>query len=233
MVGADKADESFDGLSARAVFFEGSGAEGRAGEEDHLPDFAGGPRGAVVEASAEDEAAADAGSDPDTEEVGGVGACAESVFAEDGDIDIVVEEDGWSGEGVGEAVGEWDIVPAEVGGFEDDSGGDIDGARRADADAREVGGPGARGGAGFVDGLDDASDDGVSALLGLSEAFGAADDAVGGVDDADLHVRAAEIDSDDERAPGGHEGFSVALSDDCVRTGTIPRWEHWRIVGRG
>lgn len=197
MVLLDECDDaSGDGGAGADILKEPVGAR-RGGEEKGLSDFAGGAEAAVVELAVEDESASDAGAAPDAEDIVGVVSSAEAVLAVDGDIDIVVDEDGCARASGGEFGGEGDLVPSEVGRFEDDASLAVDGARCADADGVEVGGGASGDLAGFMDGFGDAVEYGFGSLFGAGLSFGLSDDDVGVVDDADLEVGAAQVDTDD------------------------------------
>lgn len=92
----------------------------------------------MVEVVVDDEGTADAGAEPDTEEVWRVFACAEFVFAVEADIDIVFEADGNALEFVRDDLGEGDIVPAEVDSFIEVAGLVVESAWGAQPDSVKV-----------------------------------------------------------------------------------------------
>ena len=161
--------------------------------DDGVADLARVPGAAPPQPAVEDQAAADAGADPDPQHVVRAPARPPGVLGQGADVGVVVDVDGDATQPLGEQRAEGDVVflpPRQVRRLADDAGFMVDGARRPDPHPLDT-----RGAAQVLDDLDDRLDDRGRASVERCLALGVGLDLVAVVDDS-VDLRAAQVDPD-------------------------------------
>ena len=150
----------------------------------------------VVEVAIENEPAAHARADPDTQNELGTFARAEFILAIDRDVHVVVEVRRHLCF-LGQQVCDRLVLPAQVHRLKHDALLRIDRARRTDADAAELREFDLRRNARLIHGVHDAVEHRIQPLVGLGLLLRLAQQLEVGRDHAHLHVGATEVDPDE------------------------------------
>ncbi len=167
-----------------------------------MPEVAGRPLGATLEAAAVDDAGADAGGDFHEEEVGLV-APGCRLLAEREEVDVVVDEDGHEPEGAADVGRDVEAVPSgHDRGIDRHAGRMLDRSGHTDADADQVVARAARVGDESFRGCECPVEHGLGAVCDGKATRLAFQDRAGEVGDGDHAVRRTEVDGDDHARLG-------------------------------